>query len=174
MTIMMIMMSIMLSLNITFMLTTHPLTSTILIIMQTLLICTLTGPLSYSFWFSYILFMIFLGGMLVLFIYITSLASNEMFNIPIKTTLTTMMLSMILLLSMTTINFMNHNNVKNDIMFNFLTPHNSTELPMNLIQLYNMPTSILTILTIIYLLITLIIMVKITQIQEGPLRQSMN
>uniref|UniRef100_A0AAU6MWZ7 NADH-ubiquinone oxidoreductase chain 6 n=1 Tax=Xenogryllus lamottei TaxID=3120008 RepID=A0AAU6MWZ7_9ORTH len=167
-------MTIILTLNIMFLITTHPLASTILIIMQTLLICTMTGPLSYSFWFSYILFMIFLGGMLVLFIYITSLASNEMFNIPTKTTLIITILSITMMMLLNNINIMNYNNYKNDMLHNFLTPHSSSELPMNLIQLYNMPTSILTIITIIYLLITLIIMVKITQIKEGPLRQSMN
>nr|YP_009567868.1 NADH dehydrogenase subunit 6 [Xenogryllus marmoratus]QBF03787.1 NADH dehydrogenase subunit 6 [Xenogryllus marmoratus] len=167
-------MSIILSLNIMFTITTHPLASTILIIMQTLLICTMTGLLSYSFWFSYILFMIFLGGMLVLFIYITSLASNEMFNIPTKTMLMTMTSSTITLILMTNINIMNYTNHKNDILHNTSISYLSSELPMNMIQLYNMPTSILTIITIIYLLITLIIMVKITQIQEGPLRQSLN
>lgn len=42
---------------------------------------------------------------------------------------------------------------------------------MTLIKLYTQPTSLLTLTLVIYLLLTLIVVVKITNIQEGPLRQ---
>merc|ERR1712198_806681 len=58
----------------------HPLAIGLALLSQTILICLITGLSSSSFWFSYILFLIFLGGILVLFIYVTSLASNEMFT----------------------------------------------------------------------------------------------
>nr|QNV11699.1 NADH dehydrogenase subunit 6 [Rhamphomyia barbata] len=63
-----------------FMQMNHPLAMGLMLLMQTFLICLITGLMTKSFWFSYILFLIFLGGMLVLFIYVTSLASNEMFS----------------------------------------------------------------------------------------------
>merc|ERR1739838_23170 len=58
----------------------HPLAIGLALLFQTILICCTTGLSNLSFWFSYILFLIFLGGILVLFIYVTSLASNEMFK----------------------------------------------------------------------------------------------
>nr|QOL00761.1 NADH dehydrogenase subunit 6 [Teleogryllus infernalis] len=148
----------------------HPLAITMLIIMQTIMICLTTGSISYSFWFSYILFIHFLGGMLVLFIYITSLASNEMFQLPTKTMLIFMILISTLMMVLINNNHLLLNLLKNESFMN-----NSINLSLesnNLNQLYNYPNFSLTILTIIYLLITLIIIVKITSFQEGPLRQS--
>nr|YP_010145954.1 NADH dehydrogenase subunit 6 [Gryllus lineaticeps]QQO79793.1 NADH dehydrogenase subunit 6 [Gryllus lineaticeps] len=162
----------MLMINSFFIMMNHPLAITLLIIIQTLMICIMTGSISYSFWFSYILFLIFLGGMLVLFIYITSLASNEMFQLPMKTMITNFMISTTIILI--TINMYNHmmsfHLYKNDSFMNKII--NITMENNNLNQLYNYPNFILTIITITYLLITLIIIVKITSFQEGPLRQS--
>jgi len=44
------------------------------------MICLIRGTIYRRFWFSYILFIIIIGGILVLFIYITRLASNEIFS----------------------------------------------------------------------------------------------
>jgi len=49
------------------------------------IICLIRGTIYRRFWFSYILFIIIIGGMLVLFIYITRLASNEIFSPSNKT-----------------------------------------------------------------------------------------
>nr|QOL00670.1 NADH dehydrogenase subunit 6 [Loxoblemmus doenitzi] len=162
--------SLMLMTNMLFSMMIHPLSLTLLIIIQTLMICLISGPISYSFWFSYILFMVFLGGMLVLFIYITSIASNEMFLLPSKTILYLMMILIMLSMMMMKLNYMliNQNN-KNDSMFTNL---NMFQEPVNLNQLYNQPNFSVTILSISYLLFTLIVIVKITEIQEGPLRKS--
>jgi len=62
----------------------HPLAMGLILLIQTIFICLLRGLLIKSFWFSYILFLIFIGGILVLFIYVTSLASNEIFSFSIK------------------------------------------------------------------------------------------
>jgi NADH-ubiquinone oxidoreductase chain 6 len=58
----------------------HPISLGLVLIAHTLLISVVTGVVGGHFWFSYILFLVFLGGVLVLFIYITSLASNEKFT----------------------------------------------------------------------------------------------
>ena len=66
--------------SILFLRLSHPLAIGLGLLFQTILICCTTGLSNISFWFSYILFLIFLGGILVLFIYVTSLASNEIFK----------------------------------------------------------------------------------------------
>nr|YP_004891575.1 NADH dehydrogenase subunit 6 [Phalera flavescens]AEB71587.1 NADH dehydrogenase subunit 6 [Phalera flavescens] len=71
-------MIIMLSIIMFFM--NNPLSMGLMILMQTLLICLLSGMMIKTYWFSYILFLTFLGGLLVLFIYVSSIASNELFN----------------------------------------------------------------------------------------------
>nr|QZP41221.1 NADH dehydrogenase subunit 6 [Geoscapheus dilatatus] len=143
----------------------HPLAMGLILLIQTIMISMITGLSTQSFWFSYVLFLIFIGGMLVLFIYITSLASNEMFIMSTKL-LYLMMMIMPLLVFLMKMNFLNLTNQESLM---FLTINNSTPLP--LLKLYSYPTGTLTIMMAIYLLITLIAVVKIINIFSGPLRQ---
>nr|YP_010894908.1 NADH dehydrogenase subunit 6 [Phortica tanabei]WJW73421.1 NADH dehydrogenase subunit 6 [Phortica tanabei] len=150
----------------------HPLAMGLTLLIQTLLISLLTGLMTKTFWYSYILFLVFLGGMLVLFIYVTSLASNEMFNLSIKLTIFSMIFmffSMMLcfILDKTSLSFFLTNNEMESI-FNLKTFLMENALSLN--KLYNYPTNFITILLMNYLLITLIVIVKITKLFKGPLR----
>nr|YP_010570225.1 NADH dehydrogenase subunit 6 [Anabropsis shii]UZF98282.1 NADH dehydrogenase subunit 6 [Anabropsis shii] len=152
----------------------HPLAMTLIILLQTLLICLMTGLISQSFWFSYILFLVFLGGMLVLFIYITSLASNEMFIIPTKFILLSLSILMTFIfiscmLDSSLINLNITNNDMNSSINNSMYLYN--ESTMSLMKLYNNPTELITLMLVLYLFLTLIAVVKITNIFQGPLRQ---
>nr|YP_009446011.1 NADH dehydrogenase subunit 6 [Episyrphus balteatus]ANW37021.1 NADH dehydrogenase subunit 6 [Episyrphus balteatus]UPX88756.1 NADH dehydrogenase subunit 6 [Episyrphus balteatus]UXF58135.1 NADH dehydrogenase subunit 6 [Episyrphus balteatus] len=153
----------------------HPLSMGMMLLIQTVMICCISGLMAKSFWFSYILFLIFVGGMLVLFIYVTSLASNEMFTLSMKM-ITLLFINLFILMIMMI--FMD----KMIIMFNSLNNEMTSismlnnyimENTLNLNKLYNYPTNMITILLINYLLITLIATVKITKLFYGPLR-SMN
>nr|AVN67483.1 NADH dehydrogenase subunit 6 [Nauphoeta cinerea] len=143
----------------------HPLAMGLMLLIQTTLIVMITGFMSQSFWFSYILFLIFLGGMLVLFIYVTSLASNEMFSLSTYLIILVVLLFPILMYTFNS-NYMLKSQENLDISMS-LNP--MTNLP--LIKLYNLPTNIITILLASYLFLTLIAVVKITNIFYGPLRQ---
>nr|YP_010835960.1 NADH dehydrogenase subunit 6 [Rhopalopsole subnigra]WGC89479.1 NADH dehydrogenase subunit 6 [Rhopalopsole subnigra] len=165
---MLLSMNVILSLMFTRM--SHPLAMGLMLLIQTLFICLLTGTLSQSFWFSYILFLVFIGGLLVLFIYMTSLASNEMFTMSVSSimlggTLLTLLACFYLLIDpvSTLKNIMSTN--MNDMLY---LSYNSYQ---PLLKLYNQPTGFLTSLLIIYLFLTLIAVVKITSIYNGPLRQ---
>nr|YP_010894895.1 NADH dehydrogenase subunit 6 [Phortica longipenis]WJW73408.1 NADH dehydrogenase subunit 6 [Phortica longipenis] len=150
----------------------HPLAMGLTLLMQTLLISLLTGLMTKTFWYSYILFLVFLGGMLVLFIYVTSLASNEMFNLSIKLTIFSMMFTLLFIIlcfiiDKTSLSFYLMNNEMESI-FNLKSFLMENSLSLN--KLYNYPTNFITILLMNYLLITLIIIVKITKLFKGPLR----
>nr|QLY89746.1 NADH dehydrogenase subunit 6 [Notidobia ciliaris] len=58
----------------------QPLMMVIMIILISLTICFMMGMMNSSFWFSYIMFLIFIGGLLILFIYISSLTSNKLYQ----------------------------------------------------------------------------------------------
>nr|UEK75542.1 NADH dehydrogenase subunit 6 [Allograpta javana] len=153
----------------------HPLSMGMMLLIQTTMICCISGMMAKSFWFSYILFLIFVGGMLVLFIYVTSLASNEMFSLSTKmivTMITILFLLIILVIFMDKMIVM-FNQLNNEM--NSIAYLNSyiNENTLNLNKLYNYPTNMITILLINYLLITLIATVKITKLFYGPIR-SMN
>nr|QZP41143.1 NADH dehydrogenase subunit 6 [Geoscapheus dilatatus]QZP41156.1 NADH dehydrogenase subunit 6 [Geoscapheus dilatatus] len=143
----------------------HPLAMGLILLIQTIMISMITGLSTQSFWFSYVLFLIFIGGMLILFIYITSLASNEMFIMSTKL----LYLMMMIMPSLVFLMKMNFLNLTNQESLMFLMINNSTPLP--LLKLYSYPTGTLTIMMAIYLLITLIAVVKIINIFSGPLRQ---
>nr|QNE85593.1 NADH dehydrogenase subunit 6 [Chrysotimus molliculus] len=161
------------SLSIIFMQMNHPLAMGLMLLVQTLLMCLASGIMSKTFWFSYILFLVFLGGMLVLFIYVTSLASNEMFSMSMNSIMFFMFIIIIMMLSiyMLDLNFINPFNENNEM--NQLINHNSfiKENSLMLEKIYNYPTNYMTLILINYLLITLIAIVKITNIFYGPLRK---
>nr|YP_010616685.1 NADH dehydrogenase subunit 6 [Argestina pomena]WAW79885.1 NADH dehydrogenase subunit 6 [Argestina pomena] len=151
----------------------HPISMGLSILMQTLLISILLGMLINSYWFSYILFLVFLGGLLVLFIYISSIASNELMNFPLFnkfifiTPLLIIFISFFFMNNLNWLNFSFNEDMKN-FMNMFLFSFNENNF--SLIKLYNNQTYMLMMLMIIYLLITLIAVVKITNIFFGPLR----
>nr|UDU84901.1 NADH dehydrogenase subunit 6 [Olethreutes sp. 2019HN00063] len=155
---------------------THPLSMGMMILIQTTFICLLTGMLINTYWFSYILFLTFLGGLLVLFIYVSSIASNELFkNNFFFSKIILFNFSLIMIFSfffIYNLNWMNFN--FNDEMNNFfnLNLFFNNENKINLSKLYNNQTFLMMMMMIIYLFITLIAVVKITNIFFGPLRPS--
>nr|YP_009469754.1 NADH dehydrogenase subunit 6 [Sceptuchus simplex]AVE15709.1 NADH dehydrogenase subunit 6 [Sceptuchus simplex] len=162
-----ILLSISLTLSIIFLFLNHPLSMGLILFLQAISMCLISGSMSLSFWFSYVLLLIYLGGMLVLFMYVTSLASNEMFNYSNKIFLTFFLLPFIILF----LYFMNiqspmnlQENMESNINFNICS--NSF-----LLKMYNQPMNNLTIMIATYLFLTLIAVVKMISIFKGPLRQ---
>nr|CDN85565.1 NADH dehydrogenase subunit 6 [Geocharax gracilis] len=160
-----------LSVSILFSQLTHPLSMGLTLLIQTILICLLTGTFNSSFWFSYILFLIFLGGMLILFIYVASLASNEPFHV---SPFLLVMMTIAILLSFT-LTMLDPLSFKQPF-FTCSSEYFSLNKTMSSHPLTNMiyylPSSPLTIFMISYLLITLLVAVKIINTSASPLRPS--
>lgn len=151
----------------------HPLSIGFFILIQTILTCILSGIFIKTYWFSYILFLTFLGGLLVLFIYVSRIASNEIFifsnNIKIIIFFLIFLLIFIQFIFYKNLYWINLNiNSEINNFSNFLFFNNENKINLN--KLYNNYSTILIILLIIYLFITLIAIVKITNIFYGPLR----
>nr|ALO76345.1 NADH deshydrogenase subunit 6 [Bolboceratex sp. BOL01] len=147
---------------------THPLSLGLVLLLQTVSISLMIGYYHYNFWYSYILFLIMIGGMLVLFAYMTSVASNEKFKFSLKLT---MMMGLIVTSSMiihlmVDLYFSHINNNSMEVL------ESSLKFNLSLNKFLNYPSSILTMGLIIYLLVALVAIVKITNISSGPLRQS--
>nr|URX54328.1 NADH dehydrogenase subunit 6 [Neotermes sp. 7 AB-2022a] len=142
----------------------HPLAMGMMLLLQTMMMCLISGLMHQSFWFQYILFMVFVGGMLVLFIYVASLASNEMFSLSTKmmAMATAMIMTMMMIKDQTTINSKETE----------LYTTTSNEIITMTSKLYNQPNGTMTILMALYLLMTLIVVVKVTNVSMGPLRQT--
>lgn len=108
-------------------------------------------------WFSYILFLIFLGGLIVLFVYTVRLASNEKFSIKIKR-VTKIVGSLILITTLYLVNINQHVEQTQAIGIK------------NFYRMYSIRMVRITISTILYLLLTLVVVVKITSKFKGPIR----
>nr|YP_010531239.1 NADH dehydrogenase subunit 6 [Nesodiprion biremis]UXW93526.1 NADH dehydrogenase subunit 6 [Nesodiprion biremis] len=140
-----------------------------ILMIQTILITMTTGMMSVSFWFSYMLFLIFLGSLLIIFIYVSSLISNVKFFFN-----KWMMMNYIMLLMMFFFINLNKFNLLTEDSINLmeLNMKKSLMLSMSLNKLFNKPTFLISFMMINYLFITLIIVVKISNINLGSLRKN--
>nr|ARV77854.1 NADH dehydrogenase subunit 6 [Anopheles lindesayi] len=167
-----IIMTICLIMSFIFMQMKHPLSMGLMLLIQTFLTCLLTGIYVKTFWFSYVLFLIFLGGMLILFIYVTSLSSNEMFSMSFKLTLLSIMFFMTMIIMFFILDkslieqFISNMEMEKISLMNNLINENI----LSLNKMYNFPTNMITLLLINYLFLTLLVTVKITKKFYGPLR----
>nr|YP_009971822.1 NADH dehydrogenase subunit 6 [Deporaus marginatus]QNH68709.1 NADH dehydrogenase subunit 6 [Deporaus marginatus] len=161
------MIMLMIFLSFMFLFVNHPLSFGLILLVQTILTAMMTGILHYNYWFSYILFLIMVGGMLVLFMYMTSIASNEKFKFSFKLNI---LLMTAIFVSMMTFFLNNFQFIK----MNKLMMNPNYEMIMNFVSMnkfMNYPSNLMMVMIIIYLLITLIAVIKITSINHGPLRQ---
>nr|YP_010459021.1 NADH dehydrogenase subunit 6 [Asura megala]UUB71785.1 NADH dehydrogenase subunit 6 [Asura megala] len=154
----------------------NPLSMGFMILMQTLLICLISGMMMKTYWFSYILFLTFMGGLLVMFIYVSSIASNELFKPSLNMKMFMMIFFFILMIfqlmymkNLFWLNFSFNSDMNNFFFELFINNENK----INLTKLYNNQTYMVMIMLVIYLFITLIAVVKITNIFYGPLRSVM-
>nr|ALO77095.1 NADH deshydrogenase subunit 6 [Paramarygmus sp. PAR01] len=162
------MITLMITLNITmtaiFIFMMHPLSMGIILLSQTIIISMITGNLNQNFWFSYILFLIMIGGMLILFMYMTSIASNEKFKFNNKI-LIIIPATILMMLIMPKKMMMSINNNET---FNF---NNSIEFMFTLNKFMNSTMLMILLFLMIYLLLALIATVKITNFKQGSIRQ---
>lgn len=137
-------------------------------LIQVTLIAIATGIITYNFWFSYILLIIIIGGILVLFIYITRVASNEKFRYSNKVTIIIIIAIGIRIIRIFIDPFKRYQLISRT---DTIISRKTVIFRFSLNKYLNYPSNWIIILIIIYLLITLIAVVKITNVTYGPLRQ---
>nr|QGZ10014.1 NADH dehydrogenase subunit 6 [Eisenia nordenskioldi nordenskioldi] len=107
-----------------------------------------------SSWFAFLIFLIYVGGMLVMFAYFLALTPNQQILNPNNTIYS--------LFSMTTLSFLTYYiDIKIPPMMEFYQGNT---------LLYLKPTAPFLILLAMVLLLTMIIVVKLTTLSKGPLR----
>nr|WVD73145.1 NADH dehydrogenase subunit 6 [Monolepta bicavipennis] len=163
---MLMFLSLMFMFSIMFILMNHPLSCGLILLLQTILTAMISGLMNMNYWYSYILFLIMIGGMLILFIYMTSIASNEKFQSKpnIFLILTFILLMMFIIMDEFYFNMLNQMlDMKSQNLFMIYN--------LSMMKYFNEPNYMMMLLIIIYLFITLIVVVKITNISYGSLRQ---
>nr|YP_010398611.1 NADH dehydrogenase subunit 6 [Dendroctonus rufipennis]UQK95009.1 NADH dehydrogenase subunit 6 [Dendroctonus rufipennis] len=147
----------------------HPLTLGGILLMQTIMMGVVTGFLYYNFLFGYIIFLVMVSGLLIMFIYMTSIASNEKFKMP--KTFNLMLVSIMMLTFTILITMMDSffSNLINNLEHNLLTSTLLNNISLN--KFYNPPFLWVSLVLMMYLLLTLFVIVKITNTNKGALRQ---
>nr|AND96175.1 NADH deshydrogenase subunit 6 [Tragiscus dimidiatus] len=144
----------------------HPLSLGVILLLQTINLSLYMGFFYLNYWFSYILFLIMIGSMLILFIYMTSIASNEKFFFSMNLFMFSMFTISLLMTSYMMMNsfYLTLNNKIENSEFKFM---------FMLTKYTNFPNLYIYYFLIIYLLITLIIIIQITNYKKsGALRPS--
>lgn len=140
----------------------HPLSIALNLFIQTLLFCVLIGSLNSNYWFSYLLFLVFLGGLLIIFAYVATLASNEKFSLSFPH-FSALFLSFFL-------SFLLYFPIIKGELFS-LDSFEVIEVSPDIqtVDLYSFSNNSLIYL-VIYLLLCLLIVVRVSRLDEGPLR----
>nr|QPK42064.1 NADH dehydrogenase subunit 6 [Falconius longicornis] len=155
------------TLNSAFMSMKQPMSLIIIILMQTTLTIAMMNKLTQSPWFSYLLMIIFIGGMMVLFVYITGISPNEK-NKNNFTTAITMTMTITTIMTPFT---------KTELIFKMTKQlfmkiyHQPVNTYLYLTMMLNMQMYPLYIMMMMYLFITLIAVNKIINLNMGPLRK---
>nr|AFI54796.1 NADH dehydrogenase subunit 6 [Urostylis sp. HL-2012] len=149
---------LMMMMSTTFLILIHPLSMTIILIMLTLMISMTTGIMLSTFILSYIILIIMTSGMLVLFVYMSSVASNEKFKVALVSGMLMSIISII-------ITFNSNEILENTWMIQLMPKEN-----LMFIKMFNYPNNILIMFSVMYLFLTMIVISNIVNFSQGPLR----
>nr|WRY72445.1 NADH dehydrogenase subunit 6 [Typhlocyba bilaminata] len=137
----------------------NPMSLGMILFAQTTTVILFMNKILYSSWFTMITFMMMIGGLLIMFMYMTSIASNEKFKLKFNLT----MLIMIILILFDEMFISNQINETQEIM-------STNNFNLSLTKIFNNKSMLMTILLVMYLLLTMISVTKMVKHHKGPLR----
>nr|UGS80383.1 NADH dehydrogenase subunit 6 [Lachesilla pedicularia] len=147
-----------------------PLSMGLTLLLQTIILSIFLASSMKSSWFLYIFVLIFIGGMLILFIYVTSIFPNEKFKFnQINIYLFTF------LLTITSILLFSYFWLMNITPFFFETQSNNSMMESFSLfatkKIFSSQTNLMMIFLVNYLFFCMIVVIKITNFSKGPLRK---
>nr|ATD12213.1 NADH dehydrogenase subunit 6 [Cicadellidae sp. EMHAU-2015-Zz052706] len=135
-----------------------PMSMGMFLLLQTLLCTMLISSMSASSWIPMIVFLMLIGGLLILFMYMSSIASNEKFSPNI------FILLLLVIFIWPYENFLAEEMTQDKLTSIFISES------ISLTKFYNSKTSLITLMLFIYLLVCMIAISNILKIFKGPLR----
>lgn len=153
-----------------FLVTKNPLAIGVSLILHTFSLRFFLGSIINYFWFYYILILVFIGGILILFIYATSIFPNEKFFLNQNLLLNSIILiTIFFLLTFIILKFFNINLILNNLEINLnIIPRLKTIFSIKIFSSY---TRIIYLFLVNYLFYCIVIVIKITNFFRGPLRK---
>nr|WCJ52998.1 NADH dehydrogenase subunit 6 [Mindarus keteleerifoliae] len=162
---MLIKMIILSNLLISMILTTmkSPLSSNFLILLQSINLTIMMNIINKTSWISFILFILYISGLMIIFLYISSIAFNE-FNINKNFKKLMLKLIMMMILYSTFNKFIMMENMKYENMFMF-------EDNFFFINMFSMPNNLMIYFMLMILFFMLILIIWLLKNNKGPIRQ---
>nr|QCF39622.1 NADH dehydrogenase subunit 6 [Glomeridesmus spelaeus] len=148
----MLIMIMLMSISMIFTQLSHPMEMSILLIIMTLTISINSLMFSMTQWFSYILFLIYMGGVMVMFMYMSSLTPNK-FPTSIK--------KISFIMTFPLLFFMFNNKILKIM---------NLKSSMSIMKSFTFLSLNMTMIIILILMITMISIIMITQNKKTPLR----
>nr|YP_010276200.1 NADH dehydrogenase subunit 6 [Aphaenogaster japonica]UHY39322.1 NADH dehydrogenase subunit 6 [Aphaenogaster japonica] len=152
----------------------NPVNLIIMLVIYTLSISMFMSLMTCKYIFSIILYLMMISGLLIIFLYFTSLINNEQNNWKNNYLLMT-----IFFMNMMTLWYLTSHSKKISmyptiLMTNpslYITKINENNNFQTITYIYSYPFNIITILSILFLLLTLFIIIKICLLKMKPLRK---
>nr|YP_011036651.1 NADH dehydrogenase subunit 6 [Xestocephalus ishidae]WRK21255.1 NADH dehydrogenase subunit 6 [Xestocephalus ishidae] len=137
-----------------------PMSMGMLLVLQSMILTMIMNKTCTSSWFTLMTFLMMIGGMMIIILYMTSITSNEKFKLNILMSIT---LLMMLIMS-------------DELMIELQINENQEMIYMlnmekfSMMKIYNKNSMKLSLMMILYLLLTMISVSKIIKHNKGPLR----
>nr|UAT98562.1 NADH dehydrogenase subunit 6 [Penthicodes atomaria] len=147
----------------------HPISLGSMLILQTTLICLNQSMMNKSPWYMYILFLTTVGGLMIMFMYMASIASNEMFNFNIKLMITWIMMMILINLIMINKDLTMEMMLKIKEIKLSITELSEEKTTSKFFSMYKMN---ITITMMMILMLTLVSVTNISSTFEGPLKKT--
>nr|WRW11493.1 NADH dehydrogenase subunit 6 [Corythucha ciliata] len=145
-----------------FMFLINPLTMVFTLLIQTFIVSSISAIFISSFWYSYMLIMIMISGLLILFMYMASIASNEKMIFSFNAMIPAMLLVLLFFKQTEVLMFLKEMYMSNNLIYQ--------ELTMN--KLFNSKFIIPSIMMIMFLFMMMMVISFIVSKTEGPMRKS--
>ncbi|YP_002323940.1 NADH dehydrogenase subunit 6 (mitochondrion) [Acyrthosiphon pisum] len=143
-----------------------PISSNLIILIQTMTLTMMINLINKTAWISFMIFILYIGGLMIIFLYISSIAFNELnINKNYKN-----MIYKIIFMSLMLYYFKMYFNMENMNYENkFLFEDN-----FYLLNMFMMPNNILIYMIMFILFFMLILIIWMLKINKGPIRQKNN
>nr|BCM73192.1 NADH dehydrogenase subunit 6 [Chaetosiphon fragaefolii] len=140
-----------------------PISSNLIILIQTMTLTLMINLINKTAWISFMIFILYISGLMIIFLYISSIAFNEL---NLNKNYKNMMFKLIIILSMmfyfkTSFN-MENMNYENKFMF---------EDNFYMMNMFMLPNNMLIYMIMFILFFMLIMIIWLLKINKGPIRQ---
>nr|YP_009332456.1 NADH dehydrogenase subunit 6 [Schlechtendalia chinensis]API68537.1 NADH dehydrogenase subunit 6 [Schlechtendalia chinensis] len=140
-----------------------PLKSNLMILFQSITLTMMINLINKTSWISFMIFILYIGGLMIIFLYISSIAFNEINNNKKKT-----YLIKIILLTFLFTYWFNSSMLLENFKFNnnYLFEDN-----FYLMNMFNYPNNLMIYFIMLILFIMLIMIIWMLKFNKGPIRQ---